>query len=231
MAKTSAAGLLAFCMLSLTPGCQSGGTSDLSDPGRSSDSDVTDVQQSTGGSSGAGGSGTSPRPPTTCFDQFCDSSCADAHHIQPLGSTDCNCEPSGPELECPTGAACQLVYTGHSNSFAPPRAVCFPERPGNAGCGNGVREDPEECDGADTPPDHGCDGACRLRPLELRGSRCGDGIAEEACDDGNTLDGDGCSALCRPEPGWSCSLNSSEKSLCSAIIVEPACDGGTCADR
>jgi cysteine-rich repeat protein len=67
-------------------------------------------------------------------------------------------------------------------------------------CGNGVREDAEECDDGNTEE---CD-SCTNRCTVVRG--CGDGVVcgTEACDDGNTGACDGCLPSCEIETGHIC---------------------------
>lgn len=65
-------------------------------------------------------------------------------------------------------------------------------------CGNGVREDREQCDGADA---EACPGACAADCTCEGQPECGDGYLDdgEECDDGNHEDGDGCSSTCEKE--------------------------------
>ena len=59
-------------------------------------------------------------------------------------------------------------------------------------CGDGTREDPEECDDSNTVDGDGCTALC---VLEI----CGDNITnntDEECDDGNTVNDDGCTNTC-----------------------------------
>lgn len=65
-------------------------------------------------------------------------------------------------------------------------------------CGNGVKENNEECDDGNITSNDGCNADCRLEiPLIV----CGNAIVEagETCDDGNTNDNDGCSSECQLE--------------------------------
>lgn len=63
-------------------------------------------------------------------------------------------------------------------------------------CGNGCKEQGEECDDGNTSNGDGCSSTCKLE-------KCGDGIVQpalgEQCDDGNTNNGDGCSDSCQFE--------------------------------
>ena len=62
------------------------------------------------------------------------------------------------------------------------------------GCGNGVREEGEECDWGDGNSDSEPD-ACRT---DCRSAHCGDGVmdSDEGCDDGNDNDDDECRNNC-----------------------------------
>jgi len=63
--------------------------------------------------------------------------------------------------------------------------------PVSVSCGNGVVEQPEECDDGNTATDDDC--------VSCRFARCGDGGVRpgiEDCDDGNTADGDACNSIC-----------------------------------
>ncbi len=77
-------------------------------------------------------------------------------------------------------------------------------------CGDGIVEGAEMCEPSLSD---GCTPTCQFAP-KCTGSgectsACGDGLVlGEQCDDGNTLDGDGCSATCTPEPGYTCSNES-----------------------
>lgn len=83
------------------------------------------------------------------------------------------------------------------------------------GCGDGVQDPGEQCDGADldgadctdvgfkddTPGAPVCTSICTLDYSGCKPT-CGNGEAEpgEQCDDGNTQNGDGCSSTCTNEP-------------------------------
>jgi cysteine-rich repeat protein len=82
-------------------------------------------------------------------------------------------------------------------------------------CGNGIRDEGEECDDANTSVGDGCTG-CRVDDgwtcLPKTGGEtcspiCGNGrrFGGKECDDGNVANGDGCTAACTIERGWSCS--------------------------
>lgn len=89
-----------------------------------------------------------------------------------------------------------------------------------AGCGDGTRTAPEQCDDGNTRPGDGCDAACML---ELSSS-CGDGVVDrtmgEQCDDGGTAAGDGCDANCRVEAPSGCGNGTWE------IATGEECDDG-----
>ena len=90
----------------------------------------------------------------------------------------------------------------------------------NAVCGNGLLEDGESCDDANTNDEDGCSADCVIeegwscqkagkpctKDEEPKEAECGDGkiTDDEACDDANTADGDGCSSACAVEDGWTC---------------------------
>jgi cysteine-rich repeat protein len=118
----------------------------------------------------------------------------------------------------------------------------------NNGCGNGTVEAGELCDDGNEGDNDGCDGSCRIE----RGWVCslsphstisganrsacdvvrGDGFrvsGREACDDGNEINGDGCSIEIAIESGFSCSEDSSGKSMCKkcgngVLEGDEACD-------
>ena len=63
-------------------------------------------------------------------------------------------------------------------------------------CGDGVKDDGEECDDGNTVAHDGCSATCTIEvPV------CGNGYVEdgESCDDGNLVNGDGCSSACACE--------------------------------
>ncbi|OGJ45640.1 hypothetical protein A2263_00890 [Candidatus Peregrinibacteria bacterium RIFOXYA2_FULL_33_21] len=67
------------------------------------------------------------------------------------------------------------------------------------GCGDGIRQPPEECDDGNTVDDDACSNSCELPILPI----CGDGIINqpsEECDDGNNINGDGCDNTCTKTP-------------------------------
>ncbi|MEM9457543.1 MAG: DUF4215 domain-containing protein [Myxococcota bacterium] len=113
---------------------------------------------------------------------------------------------------------------------------------GAASCGNGVIEDPEECDlGVGNTDNGACTSQCRLATCgdglvhldreecdsmgesadcdaDCTLATCGDGVvnatANEACDDTNTADADGCSSRCALESGFDCR---GEPSVCMPV--------------
>jgi cysteine-rich repeat protein len=63
-------------------------------------------------------------------------------------------------------------------------------------CGDGVKDDGEECDDGNVVAHDGCSATCTIEvPV------CGNGYVEagETCDDGNLVNGDGCSSACACE--------------------------------
>jgi cysteine-rich repeat protein len=86
--------------------------------------------------------------------------------------------------------------------------------PPNEKCGNGMKDDGEECDDGNRNPQDDCTTYCT-------NAECGDGVVQrsgknkEACDDGNDNDNDSCSNMC-------------EAPRCGNDKVETgeACDGG-----
>lgn len=91
-------------------------------------------------------------------------------------------------------------------------SLCACTASNNPICGDGVREDLEECDDGDNLDGDGCSATCDIEPF------CGDGTTDagEECDDGNNTNGDNCSATCVIEP------------YCGDGNVDPqeACDDG-----
>lgn len=83
-------------------------------------------------------------------------------------------------------------------------------------CGDGVAQNPEDCDDGNEIDGDGCSSSCMSEII------CGDGEAEgtEECDDGNTADGDGCSS--------SCTFEDAIDPVCGNGIVEDPeeCDDG-----
>ncbi|MCE9672079.1 DUF4215 domain-containing protein [Myxococcus stipitatus] len=80
-------------------------------------------------------------------------------------------------------------------------------------CGNGMLDEGEQCDDANTTAGDGCGTTCAIEAgytcvgnPSTCAVTCGDGVraASEACDDGNTTPGDGCDAACAVEAGSAC---------------------------
>ena len=86
-------------------------------------------------------------------------------------------------------------------------------------CGNGVKDEGEECDDGNRKGGDGCNAACKIqgkwwRCTENKAKKstcfkfCGDGKFQpqygEECDDGNSKGGDGCTAHCKLNAGWQC---------------------------
>jgi len=71
----------------------------------------------------------------------------------------------------------------------------FPDGGPGEFCGDGIRQDPEQCDDGNTSDGDGCSADCLVE------MECGDGSLDpgEQCDDGNTESGDGCDSECRRE--------------------------------
>lgn len=69
-----------------------------------------------------------------------------------------------------------------------------PSRAADIVCGDGNREDPEQCDDGNLQSGDGCSSTCTI---EL----CGNGVIDlnEQCDDGNLQDNDGCNRYCQIE--------------------------------
>ena len=107
-------------------------------------------------------------------------------------------------------------------------------------CGNGVIDDGEACDDANSHSYDGCSTTCGIEtgwnctgtPSNCT-TTCGDGIIAgvESCDDGNTAVGDGCSSTCGVEIGWFCLGAPSVCEKCGNGIVEgnESCDDSNTA--
>jgi cysteine-rich repeat protein len=110
-------------------------------------------------------------------------------------------------------------------------------------CGNGVYDDPEQCDTGPSVGQEGvgCTKTCQIvdgyecpefgKPC-IVATKCGDGrlTATETCDDGNTNGADGCSADCQSiEDGYECRVpgkRCTPKCGDSKLIGSEACDDG-----
>ncbi|CDW73786.1 UNKNOWN [Stylonychia lemnae] len=94
-------------------------------------------------------------------------------------------------------------------------------------CGDGIKDDYESCDDANTKNGDGCSSTCAtesgfscfggsFNKADTCRSQCGNGIkaSTEACDDGNNKRGDGCDSQCNIETGFTCTTGS--PSVCSS---------------
>lgn len=74
----------------------------------------------------------------------------------------------------------------------------------SAVCGNGIKEESEQCDDSNLVNDDGCSSTCQLEQIE---QTCGNGIKEgtEECDDGNKVETDTCSSDCKIVIHYECS--------------------------
>src|SRR6185295_12460820 len=96
--------------------------------------------------------------------------------------------------------------------------------PAGATCGNGRRENGEECDDGNANDCDRCTSQCTLVAGCGDGARCGG----EACDDGNTDDCDGCSASCQLETGLRCG-DGVINTTCGEVCDPPV--PGLCSER
>ena len=86
-------------------------------------------------------------------------------------------------------------------------------------CGDGIRDDGEECDDANSRNGDGCSNLCTVEigyscgridntasNPEVCTLLCGNGALDpnEECDDHNIVDSDGCSSSCNVDQGYSC---------------------------
>ena len=77
-------------------------------------------------------------------------------------------------------------------------------------CGNGMEDEPEECDDGGEIPGDGCSNLCTIETdwvcpvVGLPCTKCGNGRVDpgENCEDSNSEDGDGCNAQCTVENGY-----------------------------
>jgi cysteine-rich repeat protein len=96
--------------------------------------------------------------------------------------------------------------------------------PAGAICGNGRRENGEECDDGNANDCDRCTSQCTLVTGCGDGARCGG----EACDDGNTDDCDGCSSSCQLETGLRCG-DGVINAACGEVCDPPV--PGLCSER
>lgn len=92
-------------------------------------------------------------------------------------------------------------------------------------CGNGIRDEREQCDDGNVTPGDGCSASCSVEPgytctgqpsVCTRPPVCGNGFMEgsEQCDDGNRTNLDGCSSACAIERGYACN---GQPSVCATV--------------
>jgi cysteine-rich repeat protein len=119
-----------------------------------------------------------------------------------------------------------------SASSTDPSGVDSSESGGDAVCGNGVREDDEECDkGEETDDSRACTSTCRH-------SRCGDGLVGpgEGCDDQNDVDDDDCSNACIARSCGNGVVDEDMDEPCDpsapigGVLCTPACTINECHD-
>ncbi|MES1206419.1 MAG: DUF4215 domain-containing protein [Pseudomonadota bacterium] len=107
-------------------------------------------------------------------------------------------------------------------------------------CGNGSKDNGENCDDGNKAAGDGCTPLCQLeadwdcktvgQPC-VNLAKCGDGkqSSSEGCDDGNNAAGDGCTADCKVESGYQCRVPGKHcVPLCGdkMIIGAEKCDDG-----
>lgn len=124
-----------------------------------------------------------------------DSLCTEDRECQSLLCLGEVCTPCTQATDCNGNSICL------GGTCAPPSLLRYLPLAAAPQCGNGQRDDGEECDeggrNSDAPGAR-CRASCRF-------ARCGDGIADppqERCDDGNQEAGDGCSPQCALERGF-----------------------------
>ncbi|MEM9074071.1 MAG: hypothetical protein AAGE52_36605, partial [Myxococcota bacterium] len=105
-------------------------------------------------------------------------------------------------------------------------ALCIPDdRPDPPRCGDGVREDDEDCDDANFVSGDGCEDDCRYT--------CS---MDSECDDGNpcngleSCDGNRCELLSGPMDGLACSRGGDDGVCRSGICVAEGCGNGIVDD-
>lgn len=158
--------------------------------------------------------------------------CGDGNVVAPE-----ECDPPG-EGACGPDCLRDPDRCGDGQCEAPEHSINCPADCTPA-CGNGLREEGEDCDGEDlgdaTCTSLGyaggtlvCAPNCTYGVLVCE-TLCGDGLldAGETCDDGGRQNGDGCTALCAVEPGWSCV---GTPSVCATVCGDGQVVGGELCD-
>lgn len=145
--------------------------------------------------------------------------------------------------DCSSTAVCGNGYCEFGETYGNCFSDCW------SGCGNGLIENPEQCDDGNLLSLDGCSAFCTSeagfsclgQPSSCR-PVCGDGIRipPEQCDDGNTIDGDDCSSVCETEfaaaqeesSSSSASVGFSDISFCGNGLIDPGeqCDDGNLFD-
>lgn len=147
--------------------------------------------------------------------------CYPGEHLD--DSENCGCEgPCEEAFICEEGMCESLCGDGECDITTNETCATCPEDCGVCppACGNGLLEEPEECDDGNLLAGDGCGTACVWEPVcgdevceaeesclfcptdcGICPSACGDGVLEEGeeCDDSNTVVGDGCSSDCKVE--------------------------------
>lgn len=110
------------------------------------------------------------------------------------------CDDGG---ECSDDPGTQCTTIDLSLCLDPDTASCIPQAGDGCNeecldefCGDGIVQNPEECDDGNLNNGDGCDSTC-----QNENPNCGNGALDlgEACDDGNNVNCDGCSGTCELE--------------------------------
>jgi cysteine-rich repeat protein len=111
-------------------------------------------------------------------------------------------------------------------------------------CGNGSKDDGEQCDDGNTDSGDGCNALCQIEANYIcptpgekceNMAACGNGVltSDETCDDGNTQDNDGCSGDCKSiDDGYECRVPGKKctpKCGDSQLTGTELCDDGNTA--